>query len=181
MYASAASLETAYGEAGSGQSASTFAFSGPFPYTEEEDANTILRTPLSRAKYMETLKSRKLDDKAIEEIRARGKKEGVPEKDIELAIEMAKAFDSMDSEPPENAVLLSAKKSDFDRIFRIEILGKNGEPVNMPSRSTSSRGDASLMTLQPSEAVPADATLELFVLTDKSRVSFPFELNVPLP
>ena len=138
-------------------------------------------TPLSRAKYMETLKSRKLDDKAIEEIRARGKKEGVPEKDIEMAIEMAKAFDSMDSEPPENAVLLSAKKSDFDRIFRIEILGKNGEPVNMPSRSTSSRGDASLMTLQPSEAVPADATLQLFVLTDKSRVSFPFELNVPLP
>jgi len=138
-------------------------------------------TPLSRAKYAEMLKSRKLDDKAIAEIRARGKKEGVPEKEIELAIELAKAFEGMDGEPPENAVLLSGKKSDFDRILRVEILGKNGEPMNIPSRSTSTRGDASMMTLQTAEPVPADATLQLFVLTDKSRMSVPFELNVPLP
>lgn len=138
-------------------------------------------TPLSRAKFEETMKSRKIDEKAIAEIRAQGKKEGVPEKEIELAIEMAKAFESMDSSPPENAILLSGKKSDFDRIFRIEILGKDGQPINITGRSLSTRGESSLMTLQPSEAVPQDASLQVFVLTDKSRMSFPFELSVPLP
>lgn len=138
-------------------------------------------TPLSRTKYAETMKSRKIDDKAIAEIRAQGKKEGVPEKEIELAIEMAKAFESIDSDPPENAILLSGKKSDFDRIFRVEILGKDGKPVNITGRTLSTRGDSSLMTLQPSEPVPQDASLQLLVLTDKSRMSFPFELNVPLP
>jgi len=37
------------------------------------------------------------------------------------------------------------------------------------------------MTLDPSEKPPANATLELVLLTDKARMSFPFELTVPLP
>ena len=72
-------------------------------------------------------------------------------------------------------------KSDFDRIFRIEILGADGKPVSVGSRTTSSRGDQSIMTLQPNQPVPAGATLQLALLSDKSRVAFPFELSVPLP
>ena len=64
---------------------------------------------------------------------------------------------------------------------RIEILGADGQPVNIPSRGTSTRGESSIMTLEPSEPAPAGATLRLALLTDKSRVSYPFELTVPLP
>jgi hypothetical protein len=138
-------------------------------------------TPLSKAGYAAALKSRKLDDKAIEAIRAEGRARGVAEKEIELMIGLAKALEASDAEVPEGAVLLSGTKADFDRIFRIEVLGADGKPLNIPSRSTSSRGDDSLMMLQPSEPLPANASLQFFLLTDKSRLSFPFELNVRLP
>jgi hypothetical protein len=145
-----------------------------------KDAKLVI-TPLSRPAYAELMKSRKLDEKQIEALRAEGKARGVPEKEIELAIEMAKAFESIDAEPTEGAVILSGKKSDFDRIFRVEILGTDGKPINVGSRSTSSRGESSVMMLHPSEAPPDGAALQLFVLTQKSRVSFPFDLNVRLP
>lgn len=139
-------------------------------------------TPLSATAYAASMKARKIDDKAIEEIRAEGKKRGVPEKEIELAIGLAKAMEAMDAEPPpEGAVILSGKKSDFDRIFRVEVLGTDGKPVDVRGRSTSSRGDDAVMTLQPAAAPPANAALQLFVLTAKSRVSFPFEMEVRLP
>jgi hypothetical protein len=138
-------------------------------------------TPLSREAYAEAKKARKIDDKAIAQIREQGKKEGVPEKEIELAIALAQAFEGMDENVSEGAVILSAKKSDFDRILRVEILGEDGEPIHISNRGTSSRGESSLMTLNPSQAPPANATLQLMLLTDKSRVSFPFDLKVPLP
>ena len=138
-------------------------------------------TPLSRAGYVAAMKAKKITDKDIEQIRAEGKAHGASEKEIEQVIGMAKALEELDAEPGETSVLLSGKKSDFDRIYRIEILGADGKPVNIPSRSTSSRGEFSVMSLDPSENVAATSMLELFVITDKSKMSFPFELTVPLP
>lgn len=139
-------------------------------------------TPLSREGYAAAAKARKVTPEDIEKIRAQGKKEGVPEKEIELAIGLAQAFESMDvDDASDTAVILSADKSDFDRIFRIEILGEDGQPINITSRSTSSRGESALMTLNPAQPPPANATLQLMLLTDKTRVSFPFDLKVPLP
>ncbi len=138
-------------------------------------------TPHSKAGYAELMKSRKLDDRKIEEIRARAKKEGLPEKELETIIGLAKALESLDGDPPEGAVILSGKKSDFDRVYRVEILGSDGKPVSMTTRGTSTRGEDTLMTLQPSEPPPAGAALQIFLLTDKSRLSFPFDLKVTLP
>ena len=138
-------------------------------------------TPLSPAGYAAALKSRKITDKDIESIRAEGKKRGVPDAEIDAAIEMAKAMEGLEQEPAAGAVLLSGEKSDFDRIYRVDVLGADGKPIDISSRSTSTRGESSLMTLQPSTAPPANASLQITLLTDKARMSFPFELTVPLP
>lgn len=138
-------------------------------------------TPLSTAGYAERMKARKLDDAKIEQLRAEGKKQGIPEKEIELAIEMAKAFDSMDTPPAEGAVLLAGTKADFDRIFRVDLLGADGKPLDTNGRSTSTRGDDALMTLQYSTPPAAGAAMQIYVLTAKSQMSFPFELKVNLP
>jgi hypothetical protein len=53
--------------------------------------------------------------------------------------------------------------------------------VNLPQRSSSSMRDATLMKLVPSEPLPPNAALQLSLLTDKSRMSFPFELTIELP
>ncbi len=138
-------------------------------------------TPLSREGYEAAKKARTITAEDIEKIRAEGKARGVDAKEIELAIEMAKAFESMDSGYPEGAVVLSGKKADFDRIFRIEVLGSDGKPMNTSGRSTSTRGESALMTLNLSEPIPADARLEIQMVTDKARASFPFDLKVQLP
>jgi hypothetical protein len=138
-------------------------------------------TPLSREGYAAAAKERKVDDKAIEQLRAQGKKEGVPEKEIELAIALAQAFEGIEGDVSDTAVILSGEKSDFDRIYRIEILGEDGEPIHITSRGTSSRGESSLMTLDPAKPPPANATMQLMLLTEKTRVSVPFDLKVPLP
>lgn len=138
-------------------------------------------TPLSLEGYAAAKKANKLDETKIAALRAEGKKQGVPEKEIELAIELAKAFEDMDGDLPPGTVILSGTKSDFDRIFRVEVLGADGKPINTGSRSVSTRGDSTLMTIQPSEPPPPNAALEIYLLTDKSRVTSPFELNVPLP
>ncbi|HVR37482.1 MAG TPA: hypothetical protein VMU84_00180 [Thermoanaerobaculia bacterium] len=138
-------------------------------------------TPLSHDGYAAAMKARKITDKDIAMIREQGKAHGASDKDIETAIELAKAFESMDSDPPEGAVILSGKKADFDRIYRVEILGTDGKPIDVGSRSSSTRGESSIMTLQPSSPAPPGSTLQLSLLTQKSRVSFPFELSVTLP
>lgn len=138
-------------------------------------------TPLSREGYTAAQKARKITEKDIEQMRAEGKKQGASEKDIEMAIGLAQAFDGMDGELAPGAVVLSGKKSDFDRILRIDILGADGTPMNVSGRSVSSRGDSALMTLSPSEPPPANATVQLMLITDKSRMSFPFDLKVELP
>lgn len=145
-------------------------------------AAKVSLTPLSPAGYAKAKEARKLDDTKIAELRAEGKKQGVSDEEITMAIEMAKAMESMDDNLPEGTVILSGTKADFDRVFRIEILGADGQPVQTSGRSTSSRGDAStLMTIQPSQPVPPNASLQIYLLTDKSRVTSPFEMSVPLP
>lgn len=145
-------------------------------------AAKIVLTPLSPTAYAAARKARKLDDKKLAELRAEGKRQGASEAEIEQAIGLAKAFESMDGELPPGTVILSGSKADFDRIFLVEILGADGNPLDIPSRSVSSSGDLpSLMTLQPSQPPPANASLRLSLLTAKSLVTSPFELNVPLP
>jgi hypothetical protein len=144
-------------------------------------AAKVTLTPLSPAGYAAAQKANQLDDAKIAEIRAEGKKRGVDAKEIEMAIEMARAFDKMDGELAPGSVVLSGAKSDFDRVFRIEILGDDGKPVDTTGRSVSTRGESSIMTIQPSQPPPPNASLQIFLLTEKSRVSSPFELNVTLP
>ena len=54
--------------------------------------------------------------------------------------------------------------------------------MSLTSRSLSSWGDDAVMILDPSEMPPSSPTLEILILTDKSRMSVPFDLkNVALP
>jgi hypothetical protein len=137
--------------------------------------------PLSPDGHTAWLKKHKLDEAKIEQLRAEGKKRGVSDQEIEMAIEMAKAFDSMDSALPEGTVILSGSAADFDRLYRVEVLGADGQVIDTGNRSTSTRGDDAVMTLKPSEAPPANAALQFQLLTAKSTMSFPFELKVDLP
>jgi hypothetical protein len=136
---------------------------------------------LSPAGYQATVQKRKLEEKDIAQIRAEGKAHGASDKEIEAVIGLAKAMESMDADVPEGGIFLSGSKGDFDRIYRVEVLGADGKPLDMTERSLSTRGDSSVMTLKPSTPPPPAASLQFFVLTQKSRVAFPFELNVQLP
>ncbi|MEO8216317.1 MAG: hypothetical protein ABI718_04470 [Acidobacteriota bacterium] len=140
-------------------------------------------TLLSRQKYNEKMKSQKLDATGIAEIRARGKAEGASEEEINKAIELIKALQELGGgEVPEGAVVISASSNDLDRIHRVEILGADGQPMNIVSRRTSSFGKEATMILQPSEPPSAKAVLEFQLLTDKARVLVPFDMkNVALP
>jgi hypothetical protein len=138
-------------------------------------------TPLSRDGYQAALKARKLDAKGIEAARTEAKAQGASDEEIETVLALAQAFDSMDQELPPGTVVLSGKKSDFDRIYRIEILGEDAEPIHITMRGVSTRGDSSLMTLQPSQTPPENATLQFLLITDKTRVSVPFDVKVELP
>jgi hypothetical protein len=138
-------------------------------------------TPLSKDGYKKLAEARKVTPEDLEKLKAEAKKEGVSEQEIELAVGLAQAFEAMDADLPESAVILSGKKADFDRLYRVEILGNDGQPMHVTSRGTSTRGESSIMTLNPSEDVPANAKLQLMLLTDKSRMSFPFDLKVELP
>jgi hypothetical protein len=80
-----------------------------------------------------------------------------------------------------NTVVLSGEKNDFDRILQVEILGADGKPVDVGSRTTTTHGESSVMTMEPHEALPPTAALQFYLLTDKSKMSIPFELSVPLP
>jgi hypothetical protein len=145
-------------------------------------AAKIAITPLSPAAYAAARKARKLDDQKVAELRAEGKRRGASDAEIEQAVGLAKAFESMDEELPPGTVILSGAKADFDRIFLVEIIGTDGNPIDIRGRSVSSTGDLpSLMTIQPAEPPPANASLRLSLLTAKSLVTSPFELSVSLP
>jgi hypothetical protein len=144
-------------------------------------AEKIEITPMSANAYKASMKARKITDEDVKKIRAEGKAHGASDKEIEMVIGMAKAMEAMDADAPEGAVILSGTRAAFDRIFRIEVLGADGKPMDLTERSLSTRGDDSVMTLKANEKPPQNASLQIYVLTDKARVSFPFELTVPLP
>jgi hypothetical protein len=145
-------------------------------------AAKITLTPLSPKGYAAIQEERKLTPEKLEQLRAEGRKQGVPEKEIELMLGLAEALGSLDGPLEEGSIALRGKESDFDRIFRVDFLAQDGVPVTMTSRGTSSRGeDDALMTLQPSDALPPNAPMQISILTEKSKMSFPFELTVDLP
>jgi hypothetical protein len=139
-------------------------------------------TPLSRDGYTAAAKARKITDADIAKLTAEAKKQGASDEDVKMAVELAKAFEGMDAEQlGEHTVILSGKKSDFDRLYRVDVLGGDNAPIHVGSRSTSTRGESSIMLLQPADAPPANAALQLMLVTDKSKVSFPFDVKVQLP
>lgn len=138
-------------------------------------------TPLSPTAFAAQQKEQKIDEDDIAKIRAEGKSRGVSEKEIEMMIGLAKAFESDETPPQEGTVILFGEESDFDRIYLIEVLGADGKPIDLPQRSSSTRRGSTLMTLVPRTPPPASSTLQLNLITDKSRMSFPFELTIELP
>lgn len=147
-------------------------------------AEKIVVTVLSTKNYLKQKEAQKLDETKIAEARAEGKRQGVSDKEIEAMIELVKALQELGNEPlPDGAVILSGKEDHFDRIQTIRILRPDGKEVSINGRSsTTSGGGDTLMILNPAEPPPSDATLELTVMTAKTRVSVPFELkSVALP
>ena len=144
-------------------------------------SSKLTLTPLSAEGHAAWRNKNKLDEAKIAALREEGKRRGVPEKEIELAIEMAKAFEGMDQSMPEGSIILSGTEADFERIYRVELLGADGKQIDVGNRSSSTRGEDALLTLQPSEPPPPNAGLQIYVLTAKSKMSFPFELKVDLP
>jgi hypothetical protein len=138
-------------------------------------------TPLSRAAFVKQLDKQKIDEAKIAAIREEGKKRGVSQEEIDMAIEFAQALQTTADDVPGNAIILTGSTESFDRVYRIEILGDDGKPIDTPQRSSSSFGEDSIMTIIPASDPPKNATMQLYLLTQKSRVSAPFELTVELP
>lgn len=152
------------------------------PYSSPKlKAAKIQLTPLSVAKYKAEMEERKLTPEKKEELRQRAKAEGISDKEVELMFGLAEALSEINGPIPDNAFLLAGKDADFERIYRVEILGADGKPINVPSRGTSSNGEDAIMRLEPTDPLPPNPTLQVMLFTDKSRMSFPFELNLPLP
>jgi len=145
-------------------------------------AEKIAVTVLSQKGYAARREDRKLDEKKIAEARAEGKRQGVSEKEMEAMIELVKAMEQLVNEPaPEGSVILYGKEADFDRIQAIRILGPDGKEFS-GSRTSTTTGGETIMIMNPNEKPPANATLELTILTAKAKVSVPFELkSVSLP
>ena len=146
-------------------------------------AEKLSITILSPKKQEEKRGANKLDDKKIAEIRAEAKKEGVDEKEVDALIELAKAMQELGGgAASEGAVVLSGTEADMDRILNVRLLKADGTEVSTPSRSSSTSGGETIMTLEPSEPPPADVALELTLLTKKATMSVPYELkSIQLP
>ncbi|HUR79145.1 MAG TPA: hypothetical protein VM733_00160 [Thermoanaerobaculia bacterium] len=138
-------------------------------------------TLLSRDAYVKKLESRKIDDSKAAAIREEGKKHGADPKEVEMMIELAKALQDNPNEIPANAILLAGSSDSFARVYRIDVLGSDGKPIDTPQRSTSTQGGDSIMTIIPAADPPPNASMQLYLLTPKSKMSTPFELTVELP
>jgi hypothetical protein len=140
-------------------------------------------TVLSKEAYAAQLKSEKLDDAKIAEIRAEAKKHGANEKEIEMAIGFAKAMQEMDDAPlPDGAVVLSGKRADMEKIVEVGIERPDGTEIDVGGRSSSSNPKTKTIVLRPHEVPPPGAALVFTVLTDKAKLSVPVDFKeVPLP
>jgi hypothetical protein len=139
-------------------------------------------TLLSKKAYDDEKKSQKLDDAKIAEIRAEGKKRGVADKEVDAMIELAKAFQNMDSDVPEGAVILHGKLADMDRIVDVAIQKADGTAIDVNGKSSTSDAKTKTTVLNTHEPPPPDAVLVFTVLTDKAKVTLPVDMKeVPLP
>jgi len=83
---------------------------------------------------------------------------------------------------PESVVVLSGRTAHLDRVRAVRVLAPDGTEVAATGLQRSSDGETGKIELLLSQAPPADATLVLGLLTKKSVLSVPFELEaVPLP
>lgn len=145
-------------------------------------ASRIEVTVLSTKRYAEERKKQQLDDAKIAEIRAEGKKRGMEDKEIDALIGLAKAFEGLGGEVPENAVILAGKVAEMERIQSVKLLGPGGEEVHVGMSSSSSDGTTKTMVLHPSTDPPKKSALVFTILTDKALVKVPFDLKeIPLP
>ncbi len=140
-------------------------------------------TLLSKEKYLEERKKNRLDEKKIAQIRAEGKERGMKDEEIDAIVEMAKAFDEIgEGDLPEHGLYLKVPKAADERIQDLWVETAGGEKVE--TSGSSSRSDESFVLKQVAlkAAAPKDAVLAVRLLTDKTIVSFPFELKeVVLP
>lgn len=146
-------------------------------------ASKVSITPLSAEKYAAKMQEQKITEADVAKIREEGKKHGASEQEIEAVIELAKAFQEMGNEPlPPGAVVLSGSAKDMDRVQKVKLLAADGSEISINGSSSSSRGESAIMILNAQEPPPPDATLEFTLLTDKAKMSVPFELKgVELP
>jgi hypothetical protein len=80
------------------------------------------------------------------------------------------------------SVTLRGPTEDFERIRSIRILRADGTEIHVGSTGRMSDSEVTVLTLEASEPVPRSASLVFTILTEKSRVSVPFELKeIPLP
>jgi hypothetical protein len=138
---------------------------------------------LSKEAYAALLKSQKLDDAKIAELRAEGKKRGASDKELDMMISFAKAMQKMDDAPlPDGTIVLSGKLADMEKIVEVAVQKPDGGEIDLGGRSSSSDGKTKTLVMTPREAPPPGAALVFTVLTDKAKVSVPVDLKeVPLP
>lgn len=140
-------------------------------------------TLLSKAKYVEERKKNRLDEKKIAGIRAEAKERGMKDEETDAMIEMAKAFDEIgEGDLPEHGFYLKIPKAADEKIQDLWVETAGGETVETGGYSSRTDEGFVLKQVALKAAAPKDAVLAVRLLTDKTIVSFPFELNeVVLP
>lgn len=145
-------------------------------------ASKVEVSVLSKERWAEAQKKKKLGEKEEAEIRAEGKKAGASEQEIEAAIALVKGFSEAFSAVPENGIILSGPRTGMELIQSVKVLGPDGEAIHITSTTGTSDEKTKTMILEPSKPVPPNASLRFTLLTEKARFTVPFELkDVPLP
>ncbi len=122
---------------------------------------------------------------SVARMRTRMKSDGRTDEEIEEAvaeaIDMRKTLADLEDEPGEGVAILTTAE-DMQRIRSVKVLAGDGSEIASRGMSGSSDGVTGLRRDDLAKAPGPDATLVLTLLTEKARVSVPFDLkNVPLP
>jgi hypothetical protein len=145
-------------------------------------ASKVEVSVLSKERWAEEQKKQKPSEKDLAEMRAEAKKQGASDKEIEQALELAKALSEAFGGVPENGVILSGPGAGMELIQSVKILGPDGEEIHVSSTMKQGDQKTKTMILEPSKPVPPNASLRFTLLTEKARFTVPFELkDVPLP
>lgn len=145
-------------------------------------ASKVEVSVLSKERWAEEQKKQQPNEKDLAEMRAEAKKQGASEKEIEQALELAKALSEAFGAVPENGVILSGPRTGMELIQSVKILGPDGEEIHVSGSTGHSDKKTKTMILEPSKPVPPNASLRFTLLTEKARFTVPLELkDVPLP